>query len=135
MVLGRFARPGDTSKNAVTSSAASTTSTANEDLLHPESQNASAQDPPTQFEQGDWSSILPDTEHVRFFRSVDWGKSSLGPLESWGSGLRVHTATCLADSRPGAIYWYESQQTDDAIVQNSMTNYILQGPRAHRYLQ
>lgn len=106
MVLGRFAKTSATSKNnATSSSAASTTSTAHEDLLVSESRDVNEADTPSRFQQGDWTIILPDNKHVRFFRSVDWGESSLGPLESWGVGLRLHTATCLADSRPGVIYW------------------------------
>jgi hypothetical protein len=106
MVLGRFAKTSASPKdNATSSSAASTTSTAHENLLVSESQDVNEEDPCSRFQQGDWTSVLPDNEHVRFFRSVDWGKSSLGPLEGWGMGLRLHTATCLADSRPGVIYW------------------------------
>jgi len=56
------------------------------------------------FEYGDWFDTLPDSEHVRFFKSVDWGKTELGPLKDWGLALRIHTFTVMADSRPSTLY-------------------------------
>ncbi|KAF7947546.1 hypothetical protein EAE96_008632 [Botrytis aclada] len=53
----------------------------------------------------DWTSDLPNSEHVRFFRNVNWAATHLGPLESWGLALRLHTFTTFADSRPACLYW------------------------------
>ena len=39
----------------------------------------------------DWTEALPQTDHVRFFTSVDWARSALGPLKQWGTALRMYT--------------------------------------------
>ncbi|TID20341.1 phosphorelay sensor kinase [Venturia nashicola] len=56
-------------------------------------------------EECDWIEVLPDTEHIRFFRSVDWARTRLGPLRSWNHTLRQSTFQVLADSRPACLYW------------------------------
>ena len=61
--------------------------------------------PPPTFEGGDWADTLPDSEHVRFFKSVDWGKTELGPLKDWKTALKIHTFTVMSDSRPSTLYW------------------------------
>jgi hypothetical protein len=53
----------------------------------------------------DWHTSLPDTAHVRFFKSVDWTKSVLGPIQSWCVSLRLHTFTLFADSQASCVYW------------------------------
>ncbi|KAI5203950.1 putative histidine kinase HHK15p [Aureobasidium subglaciale] len=53
----------------------------------------------------DWTQDIPDSEHVRFFRSIPWHYTSLGPVESWGTTLRIYTYQVFADNRPGCIYW------------------------------
>lgn len=104
MVLGRLTRSDATTKQHIdNSSIASTTSTARDHLLSTEDEQV--RDPPSQFEQADWISVLPETEHVRLFRSVEWWKTPLSALETWTPALRLHVSTCLADSRPGVIYW------------------------------
>lgn len=60
------------------------------------------------FESYNWADTLPDSEHVRFFKSVDWGKTELGPLKDWGTALKIHTFTVMADSRPCTLYWYRT---------------------------
>lgn len=57
------------------------------------------------FESRNWADTLPDSEHVQFFKSVDWGKTELGPLKDWGTALKIHTFTVMADSRPCTLYW------------------------------
>ncbi|KAI9649866.1 hypothetical protein NHQ30_002448 [Ciborinia camelliae] len=60
--------------------------------------------PPTQ-KPRDWTLELPDSEHKEFFRATDWAATPLGPLESWGIALRLHTFTTFSDSRPACLYW------------------------------
>jgi hypothetical protein len=52
-----------------------------------------------------WTEDLPDTEHVRFFKSTKWAETPLGPLEEWGTALKLYTHTVLTDSRPAYIAW------------------------------
>lgn len=54
----------------------------------------------------DWTLDIPETDHVRFFRSVQWHGTLLGPLQSWGTALRLYTYQVLADKRPSCVYWY-----------------------------
>ncbi|KAE9965699.1 hypothetical protein EG328_009480 [Venturia inaequalis] len=60
---------------------------------------------PSQPEEWDWTEVLPDTKHIRLFRSVDWARTRLGPLPSWDHTLRQSTYQVLADSRPACLYW------------------------------
>lgn len=53
----------------------------------------------------DWTEDIPDSPHVRFFRSIPWHHSPLGPVESWCTTLRLYTYQVFADNRPGCIYW------------------------------
>jgi hypothetical protein len=53
----------------------------------------------------DWESQLPSTDHVRFFASVDWAATALGPLSSWDLALRLQTFAVMADSQAGCLYW------------------------------
>ncbi|CAI6339401.1 unnamed protein product [Periconia digitata] len=53
----------------------------------------------------DWTEDLPQTDHVHFFRQVDWASSELGPLEHWDDTLRVFIRFLFADSRAACIWW------------------------------
>ncbi|ESZ95196.1 putative histidine kinase M3C8p [Sclerotinia borealis F-4128] len=53
----------------------------------------------------DWTLDIPETEHVQLFRATDWAATPLGPLESWGLALRLHTFTTFSDTRPACLYW------------------------------
>ncbi|KAF1913763.1 hypothetical protein BDU57DRAFT_558724 [Ampelomyces quisqualis] len=53
----------------------------------------------------DWTAALPQTDHVRFFKSVDWAKTALGPTRQWGTALRMYTAMVMSDSRAATLYW------------------------------
>jgi hypothetical protein len=55
----------------------------------------------------DWTQVLPDTEHVRFLKSVDWSKTYVGPITAWPPALRQATYQVIADSRPATLYWYD----------------------------
>jgi hypothetical protein len=54
----------------------------------------------------DWTLALPDTEHVRFLKSIDWAKTRVGPIAEWTGALRQATYQVIADSRPATLYWY-----------------------------
>jgi hypothetical protein len=53
----------------------------------------------------DWTETLPPTDHVRFFKSVDWAQTALGPAQQWGTALRMYTHMVMSDSRPATLYW------------------------------
>ncbi|KAE9371775.1 hypothetical protein N431DRAFT_410782 [Stipitochalara longipes BDJ] len=52
-----------------------------------------------------WVDYIPTTDHVRFFRSREWGKTPMGELKTWGFALRLHVFMVLADSRAACLYW------------------------------
>ena len=58
----------------------------------------------------DWTR-LPVTAtmppHIQFARSVDWGATSLGPIETWSSDLRQMCNLIMASPHPAAMYWGE----------------------------
>ncbi|KAF2736302.1 hypothetical protein EJ04DRAFT_562548 [Polyplosphaeria fusca] len=53
----------------------------------------------------DWTNTLPQTDHVRFFRSVDWAATKLGPYLDWSPALRVFVRMLFADTRAAVIWW------------------------------
>jgi hypothetical protein len=53
----------------------------------------------------DWTLDIPNTDHVRFFRSIQWHYTLLGPIEAWGTALRIYTYQVFADNRPSCVYW------------------------------
>ncbi|TVY93506.1 Two-component system protein A [Lachnellula willkommii] len=53
-----------------------------------------------------WETLLPSTNHVRFFASVDWAASPLGSLSTWNAALRLQTFAVMSDSQAGCLYWY-----------------------------
>ena len=53
----------------------------------------------------DWTESLPQTDHVRFFRNVDWSRTALGPTVQWGTALRMYTHMIMSDSRAATLYW------------------------------
>ena len=67
-------------------------------------------------ESDDWTRSLPETDHVRFFRSTNWAATALGPIKDWGIALRLHTHTLFADSRSACIYWYVFHVGDTLIT-------------------
>ena len=56
----------------------------------------------------DWTR-LPVTpalpRHIKFARSVDWGATSIGPIEYWPSALRGMCNLIMASPYPAAMYW------------------------------
>jgi hypothetical protein len=53
----------------------------------------------------DWTAGLPQTEHVRFFRTTDWARTMLGPLKSWSPTLQLFASYVLSDSRAACLWW------------------------------
>ncbi|PBP18581.1 hypothetical protein BUE80_DR010636 [Diplocarpon rosae] len=53
----------------------------------------------------DWSVTIPPSDHVKFFREVNWAASALGPLSKWSYALRLYTCMVMADSQPACVYW------------------------------
>jgi PAS domain-containing protein len=45
------------------------------------------------------------TDHVKFFRSVDWAATSLGPLHTWNPRLRCLVNMMLNDKYPTVLFW------------------------------
>ena len=56
-------------------------------------------------DEDDWSLLIPDSPHVRFFRETDWASTFLGPIKQWDHALRLNVFTVLADSRAACVYW------------------------------
>ena len=52
--------------------------------------------------------LTPMTDHVRFFLETDWSSTSLGPLASWSTTLRLMTQKLFSDPRAACLYWYLS---------------------------
>lgn len=51
------------------------------------------------------SAALP--RHTQFARSVDWGATSLGPMNTWNVDLRAMCNLIMASPHPAAMYWGE----------------------------
>jgi hypothetical protein len=45
------------------------------------------------------------TDHVRFFRSIDWALTPLGPMGDWPPELRNVVNMCLSSIRPCVLFW------------------------------
>ena len=56
----------------------------------------------------DWTDALPESDHIHFIKSVDWGATSLGPMSEWNTTLQTLTLQMLADPRNACLYWYAS---------------------------
>jgi len=46
---------------------------------------------------------MPD--HVRYFRSVDWAATPLGPLQAWSPQLRCVVNMMMNDKYPAVLFW------------------------------
>ncbi|KAJ8605664.1 hypothetical protein MRB53_041381 [Persea americana] len=93
--------PVHNSPRSIASTAVSTTLAHNLELEH-----AATQD--TGF--FDWTRLpISDSlpSHIKFARSVDWGATSLGPIENWNADLRQMCNLIMASPHPAAMYWGE----------------------------
>jgi hypothetical protein len=62
-----------------------------------------------------WTEALPDTDHVRFFKSLDWSTTLVGAIADWSSALRQATYQVMADTRPATLYWYDKYSNEKPI--------------------
>jgi PAS domain-containing protein len=52
------------------------------------------------------SDVLASTNpHIDYFRSVDWAKTPLGPMNSWPCDLRCVVNTVLSNNAPAVMFW------------------------------
>lgn len=84
--------------------------TMNQDEDNNQLNNATNAPPPLKlpFPQpvSDWTDLLPPSEHVVFLKSIDWGKTHLGHMQTWPLPLRQTLYSVLAEVHPANIYWY-----------------------------
>jgi len=66
---------------------------------------SNAKPPLSPFEGDNWTALIPDSAHTRFFKGRNWAASHLGPLAQWSSALKQSTFMVLADSRAACVYW------------------------------
>jgi hypothetical protein len=74
------------------------------DLTH------NAVDEPTRYEHYNCTlSILPVemSQHVQYFGSIDWARTSLGPIDRWSPQLGSAVNTVLMDLHPSVLFWGE----------------------------
>lgn len=56
----------------------------------------------------DWTVPNPEgelTPHLEFARSIDWGATALGPMESWSPELRQVANLCMSTPHPASVFW------------------------------
>jgi hypothetical protein len=56
----------------------------------------------------DWTSTLSPsntTPHIEFARSIDWGRTPLGPMSKWSTQLRSSVNIVMQDPRPAVVFW------------------------------
>jgi hypothetical protein len=56
------------------------------------------------------------SDHVRYFSSVDWAQTVLGPMSSWSPQLRCVVNMIMNDSHPAIVFW---GQHDVAMIYNA----------------
>lgn len=54
-----------------------------------------------------WVEDLPASEHVQFFKGIDWSATALGPLDTWTDCARQMTRLLMSDSRAACVLWYK----------------------------
>ncbi|KAJ8116504.1 hypothetical protein OPT61_g2085 [Boeremia exigua] len=52
-----------------------------------------------------WTDAFPSSAHSQVLLNLDWGATSLGPLQTWPRSLQLYTQMLLSDFRPAVIYW------------------------------
>lgn len=56
----------------------------------------------------DWTQLEPPAKlsnHIKFARGVDWTNTPLGPMETWGTELRVAANLVMADVHAAVVFW------------------------------
>ncbi|KAK0632800.1 hypothetical protein B0T14DRAFT_445817 [Immersiella caudata] len=104
MVSPSIARTGTTSIPG------SRPGTAMDDFVTPQRDLSLITDFPNQVQTTfDWTRIPLDDPnlgaHHRLARSIDWGSTSLGPVEEWPADLRILSSMIMGSPHPAAMYW------------------------------
>ena len=47
------------------------------------------------------------SQHVQYFRSIDWAQTSLGPIDRWSPQLRSAVNAVMMDMHPSVLLWGE----------------------------
>lgn len=56
----------------------------------------------------DWTTPKPEgqlSSHLQYVRSVDWGMTSLGPMDQWSSEFRQIANLVMTNPHPAALFW------------------------------
>ncbi|KAH5339841.1 hypothetical protein HBI12_005870 [Parastagonospora nodorum] len=64
----------------------------------------------------DWTESLPKTDHVRFFKTVDWTQTVLGETQQWSVALRMYTQMVMSDTRAACLYCTRRKCTPRTLV-------------------
>ena len=67
-------------------------------------------DQPIRHEHYDCTLSIPPVEmsqHAQYFGSIDWARTSLGPIDRWSSQLRSAVNVVMMDMRPSVLFWGE----------------------------
>lgn len=63
----------------------------------------------------DWTRVPASSpglsSHIQFIKSIDWSKTSLGPMETWQDELRGAVNLIMACPFPAAMYWGDKYTT------------------------
>lgn len=59
----------------------------------------------TQKSRGGIMTRMPQSEHMKFFYSIDWASTELGPISSWSDELHQMCAFVMADPGPAYLFW------------------------------
>src|SRR3954471_20600596 len=60
---------------------------------------------------GSWSFLAVGGQMGKLIRATDWGKTPLGPIESWPQILRTTVGLCVATKFPISVAWGSSHCT------------------------
>ncbi|TID19431.1 hypothetical protein E2P81_ATG06601 [Venturia nashicola] len=74
----------------------------------------------------DWTRPEPPSnlsDHIRYARGVDWGSSSLGPLEGWEVELRAAANLVMADLHAAVVFW----GTEGTLIYNEKYSRLIEG--------
>ncbi|KAH4797594.1 hypothetical protein HBH65_018950 [Parastagonospora nodorum] len=70
----------------------------------------------------DWTESLPKTDHVRFFKTVDWTQTVLGETQQWSVALRMYTQMVMSDTRAACLYCLASWGRKSMIYRSRSQN-------------
>jgi PAS domain S-box-containing protein len=108
-IVGGMASPS-TARTGTTSMPGSRPGTAMDDFVTPQGDLSLITDFSNQMQTTfDWTRIPLDDPnlgtHHRLARSINWGSTSLGPVEEWPADLRILSNMIMGSPHPAAMYW------------------------------